>query len=68
MAQIGKVIKGLQILAKYTPEGEETHLGGAEHDIIHGAAFETEVSSDDAQLLEDAGWFKDKYEGWACFV
>lgn len=36
--QFGKLIEGLQILAKYEDKGMDAFIGGAEHDVIYGAA------------------------------
>lgn len=70
MAKGSDIIKGLTILAKYEDEGIDTHIGGADHDIIYGFAPDEDknpISTEDIEALDSAGWFRDD-EGWSCFV
>lgn len=72
MATISDVIKGLRIMAKYEKDGEEAHIGGAEHDIIFGCTTQPEDMDIVCQAeLAEAGWFwsdpKD-YGCWCMFV
>lgn len=67
MATYKALIEGLQILAKY--EGEDKHIGGAEHDILCAARSSVEVSAEDAERLDALGWHKDsEMDSWARFV
>ena len=71
MARISEIILGLEILAQYCPEGESTHLGSAEQDVLYlyGPKIDGNVSPDDAQALVGLGWyFDEKNPLWACFV
>ena len=69
MASVNEIVKGLQILAKYSTDGEEGHLGGADHDIIYGPPMSKDVSPEDATELEALGWHLDlDYGQWAHFV
>ena len=57
--QFGKLIEGLQILAKYEDKGLEAYIGGAEHDKICGSAAEinedaeVELNEDEEEVFVD---------------
>ena len=78
MASIKDIIEGLQILAKTAEiplglaeqgvtDGRQSHLGGADHDIIWGP--KTDPNEQDKARLNELGWHFD-YEAdcWARFV
>jgi len=56
---------GLDILAKYLPEGLDTSLGGADHDIIHICPEDAPqgLTPEDEKALEALG-FNVSEEGW----
>jgi hypothetical protein len=59
------LIAGLQILEKYEP-GEWVD---AQHDIIYGGGSGVDVSVEDAQKLDELGWFiDDQTDCWAFFT
>ena len=70
MAKVSDIIKGLQILCKYADKGEETHLGGADHDIIYSpVSIHQTFSEEDLDSLDALGWHRDEEVGcWANFV
>lgn len=70
MAKVSDIIKGLQLLSKYADDGEETHLGGADHDIIYShVGGDTVVAPEDIVSLEKLGWhWDDDVDCWANFV
>lgn len=60
MATMLQIIRGLQILSTYEPNGE----CAAEHDEIYAKAPK-KVSPEHAKELDDLGWFwTDDYESW----
>jgi len=70
MAKISDIIAGLQLLCKYVEKGEETHLAGADHEIIYSPVhIEHDISSEDLNKLEELGWHKDEdSKCWSNFV
>ena len=54
MAKFRDIIEGLEILAKYEPEGKESQIAGAGHDIIW--VSDKKVSEDDERQLGLLGW------------
>ena len=61
------VLEGLQILAKYFPDGDIS----AEHDIIYagGDNSDVEISEEDLARLDELDWFIDSEANcWAKFV
>lgn len=68
MASISSVIEGMRILAKYLPIGEESSVGGAEHDVLYVCPPETDVTDVDAEKLVALGWHLDEEMGWSRFV
>ena len=66
MAKAIDIIRGLEILGKYTDEGLEAHIGGAAHDIIFGLPVDDEkVTDEDKAKLEEHGWHTGGgEEGW----
>ena len=56
---INKIIKGLQIIAKYLPEGDSGYTVSAEHDMIYAGDTTWEMSPADLEELEELGWDKD---------
>lgn len=69
MASIRELTEGMKILAKYLPQGEDTHVGGAEHDIFYVCpSSAVKVSTEDEAKLDELGWHKDSQAGWAIFI
>ncbi len=66
MARAIDIIKGLEILGKYTRGGTEDHIGGAGHDIIFGLPVADDaVTEEDRAELEKRGWYTGGgEEGW----
>ena len=58
MATFRQIRDGLEILAKYLPKGDKTHLAGVEHDIVHACSerLTGKVSPEDAARLDELGW------------
>lgn len=67
MTTLGKLIEGLQIIAKYTsPDG---HCVDAEHDHLHAGPEGLIVSEEDRKRLAALGWWLDvEFDSWAVFV
>lgn len=65
MATFKQLTEGMKILAKYV--GEDTHIGGAEHDILYVGGPEEGVSEEDRAALEDLGWHVDEDMCWSRF-
>ena len=64
---MNSVLEGLQILAKYFPDGDIA----AEHDVIYagGDNSDVEISEEDLARLDELGWFIDsEVDSWAKFV
>ena len=70
MAKAIDIIKGLEILSKYSKNGVSEHIGGAGHDIIWGLPVDDKkMSNEDKLELEQHGWYTGGgEEGWYTFV
>lgn len=69
MATYNEIIRGLDIFARYTHNGHEAHLGGADHDVIYGLPLIVNVSDVDAARLEELGWHRNKSaDCWVHYV
>lgn len=71
MATVRKVIDGLTILARYDPDGLDSHSVSAEHDVIYGPGpgDPDAVTEEDRERLEELGWHLDsEADCWARFV
>jgi hypothetical protein len=67
MATYSNVIAGLRLFA--SKAGDETHVGGADHDVIYGAPLDVELTARELELLESWGWHKSQEcDCWCCFV
>ncbi len=61
---IEKLIEGLQIIAKYQPEGEVS-VG---HDVFYAGDYNPdEMTDEDKATLEALGW-GEEYDSWYHFV
>jgi hypothetical protein len=70
MATTRNIVEGLEILARACPDGNNAHLGGAEHDKIWGPpANPSFISEEDRRRLDLLGWsYDEQYDGWYHFV
>ena len=68
MATIDQVIKGLQIIAKYS--GPDSRSIGAAHDIIYaGPDVKEDLTEEDKKALEELSWYwESDADSWACLV
>ena len=67
MAQIDKIIEGMQILQTYM--GSDLYIGGAEHDIIYvWIDSEGAVSESDRERLVTLGFHYDDEYGWCIYT
>jgi hypothetical protein len=68
MATLNQVIKGLEILVKYSGDG--SHSICAEHDIIYaGPDVKEDLRDEDRKALEELGWhWAEDADSWARFV
>jgi len=63
-----RILEGLKILDKYTPEGRGDFA--AEHDQIWAGidADDMDISEEDLEKLDDLGWFLDEeFDSWSHF-
>jgi hypothetical protein len=68
MATYREIIQGFQIQMGLEEKGSETHIGGAEHDVIFGSNRRIEDESL-VQRLGELGWFwSEEHNCWAHFV
>ena len=71
MASSNEVIKGLQILSKYSESnGDDPNDIGAAHDVIFGPSiFKKEVADKDIRELFQLGWhYGGEYDFWYKYV
>ena len=70
MATINSIINGLEIMADYDVNQGESHIGGADHDIIWGANTPPEnMNGYDVDELDKLGWFwSEEYECWSHYA
>ena len=57
------VIEGLQILAKYADEGLDAAVAAGDDRIYADLCVDVRASKEDAERLEQLGWF-DGGDGW----
>jgi hypothetical protein len=62
---INNLVKGMEILAKYLPNGSDTTIGGADRDLLYVCPPDVQVSPEDAAELGLLGWYYDTTIGWA---
>ena len=67
MTTLGKLIEGLQIIAKYTPT--TSHCVEVNHNVLCAGPEGLVVSEYDRAKLEMLGWALDpEYDVWCVFV
>ena len=67
MTTLGKLIEGLQIIAKYTPT--RCHCVAVNHYVLCAGPEGLVVSEDDQTRLEELGWWLDpEFNAWSVFV
>jgi hypothetical protein len=73
MPKLGAVIEGLEILAKYSKNGRESHGVAAEHEIIYAGGSDIEelddIPEEDRERLKELGWFwAEDVSSWAIYT
>ena len=67
MATLDELIKGLQIIAGYTPT--RCHCVEVNNEVLCAGPEGLVVSEDDQTQLEELGWWLDpEYDVWCVFV